>query len=77
VIEGRVAIPTKAVMAADTLKWQEREDNMGGDHKVHHRLQYEHTEAASKLGGGHLRDDAVRNLGFAAFSVSSFWALGV
>jgi trimethylamine monooxygenase len=58
VIEGRVAIPSKEAMLADIKKWQDREDNMGSDHKVHHRLQYEYTEEAAALGGGHLRDDS-------------------
>jgi len=58
VIEGRVTIPSKPDMAADTAKWQEREDKMGDDHKIHHRVQYEHVEEAAQLAGGHLRDDA-------------------
>jgi trimethylamine monooxygenase len=58
VLEGRVAIPSKEAMLADTLAWQAKEDNMGDDHKVHHRLQYEHTEEAAKLAGAHLRDDS-------------------
>lgn len=58
VVEDRVAIPSKAEMAADTLRWQEKEDNVGPDHKNHHRLQYAHTEEAAALAGGHLRDDS-------------------
>jgi trimethylamine monooxygenase len=58
VVEGRVVIPSKQDMLADTVTWQEREDNMGNDHKVHHRVQYEHTEEAAALAGAHLRDDA-------------------
>lgn len=58
VIEGRVDIPSKEEMAADTLNWQEREKNMGDDHKVHHRLQWEHMNEAASLAGGHLRDDS-------------------
>lgn len=59
VIEKRVKIPSKAEMAADTKKWQHREDNMGTDHKVHHRLQYEFTQEAAQLAGGNLRDDSL------------------
>merc|ERR1719183_255881 len=58
VIEGRVAIPPKAEMLADVKKWQEREDNMGDNHKVHHRVQYEYTQEAAALAGGNLRDDS-------------------
>jgi trimethylamine monooxygenase len=58
VIQGRVAIPSKAEMAADTAKWQKKEEEVGDDHKAHHRLQWAHTEEAAQLGGGHLRDDA-------------------
>lgn len=58
VIEGRVAIPSKEEMLADIKKWQKREDNMGDDHKVHHRVQYEYTQEAAALAGGHLRDDS-------------------
>merc|ERR1711934_30455 len=58
VCEGRVALPSKEEMLADTALWQDREDNMGDDHKVHHRLQYAHMNEAAELGGGHLRDDS-------------------
>lgn len=58
VVEGRVAIPSREEMLADTAKWQEREDKKGDDHKVHHRIQYEHTQEAAALAGGELRDDS-------------------
>jgi len=60
VIEGRVSIPSKEVMLADTLAWQKKEDELPADnHKTHHRFQWEHTEHAAQLGGGHLRDDSL------------------
>jgi len=58
VIQGRVAVPSKQTMLADTTAWQAREDNMGDDHTQHHRLQWAHTEEAAALAGGHLRDDS-------------------
>jgi len=58
VVEGRVHVPTKDAMLADTAAWQKKEDTMGDDHKVHHRLQFDHTEEAAALAGGHLRDDS-------------------
>lgn len=57
VVEGRVAIPSKEEMVADTKKWQEREDGLDHTARKHHRFQYEHTEEAAALAGGHLRND--------------------
>jgi trimethylamine monooxygenase len=60
VIEGRVTIPRKEVMLADTAAWQKKEDAANDDetHKLAHRLQYAHTQEAVQLAGGHLRDDS-------------------
>jgi trimethylamine monooxygenase len=59
VVEGRVPIPSKEEMLADTAAWQKREDELpADDHKPHHRFQWAHTEDAAQLAGGHLRDDS-------------------
>jgi len=58
VVQGRVELPSKEDMLADTAAWQEKEDTVGDDHKDHHRLQYAHTQEAAQLAGGHLRDDS-------------------
>lgn len=58
VIQGKVALPSKSAMLADTAKWQKKEDDMGDDHKAHHRLQHAHTHEAAQQAGGFLRDDA-------------------
>lgn len=57
VIQGRVSIPSKAAMLADTAAWQKKEEEVGDDHKAHHRLQHAHTQAAASLAGAVLRDD--------------------
>jgi len=59
VIEGRVNIPSKAEMIKSTEEWQAKEDNMGDDHKEHHRFQFHHTNEAAKLAGKSLRDDSL------------------
>jgi trimethylamine monooxygenase len=56
-IEGRVAIPSEKDMLADTAAWQKREEEVGSDHKAHHRLQYAHFSEACKMAGGDMRDD--------------------
>lgn len=58
VIEGRVAVPSKAEMLADTAQWQQKEADVGDDHKAHHRLQHAHMHDAAKMAGASLRDDA-------------------
>lgn len=58
VVEEKIEIPSKEDMLADTARWQEKEDNMGDDHHVHHRVQYEHTQEAAALAGFTLRDDS-------------------
>jgi len=58
VVEGRVALPSKEEMLADTAAWQHKEDTVGDDHKDHHRLQWEHTNEAAALAGASLRNDS-------------------
>jgi len=57
--EGKVKIPTKSEMLADTAKWQEKEHiaHKSGDHAEHHRLQLAHTNEAAAMVGAKLRDD--------------------
>lgn len=58
VCEGKVDIPTKEKMLADTAAWQSREDSLGDDHKLHHRFQYLHGQEAASMVGATLRDDS-------------------
>jgi trimethylamine monooxygenase len=58
VCEGKVSIPSKTDMLADTAAWQAREDALGDDHKTHHRFQYEHGQEAAGMVGAVLRDDS-------------------
>lgn len=58
-LEGKVQVPTKEAMLADTDAWQKKEDiaHASGDHAAHHQLQLAHMNDAANMVGASLRDD--------------------